>query len=72
VAVSTDDTSMFGTDMNNEYLQLYRKLNFTIPELFKLSLNAVNSSLLSEKRKINLRKSFIKEYQRLLSGVCNT
>jgi adenosine deaminase len=65
VTVNTDDPSMFDTDMNNEYLQLHRKLNFTIPELFKLSLNAINSSFLPEKQKMNMRESFTKEYQHL-------
>jgi len=65
VTVSTDDPSMFGTDMNNEYLQLHRRLGFTIPGLFKLSSNAVDSSFLSEDRKISMRESFVKEYQRL-------
>jgi len=66
VTVSTDDPSMFGTDMNNEYLQLHRRLNFTVSELFKLSLNAVDSLFLTEKQKINMHKSFTKEYQRLI------
>ena len=65
VTVSTDDPTLFDTDMNNEYLQLHRRLNFTVPELFKLSLNAVDSSFLPEKRRINMRKAFIKEYERL-------
>jgi adenosine deaminase len=65
VTVNTDDPSMFNTDMNNEYLQLHRCLDFTIPELFRLSLNAVDSSFLSEKRKIEMRESFIKEFKRL-------
>jgi adenosine deaminase len=66
VSVSTDDPSMFGTDMNNEYLQLHRRLNFTVPELFKISQNAINSSFLPEKRKTRMRESFMKEYQRLI------
>ena len=70
VTVSTDDPSMFNTDMNNEYLQLHRCLNFTIPELFKLSLNAVDSSFLSEKRKIEMRESFMEEFKRL-QDTCN-
>ena len=70
VTVNTDDPSMFGTDMNNEYLQLYRKLNFTIPQLFKLSLNAVDSSFLPEKHKSSLHESFTKEYQRLVRSFC--
>ena len=65
VTVNTDDPSMFNTDMNNEYLQLHQHLNFTIPELFKLSLNAVDSSFLPEKRKKETHESFIKEFKRL-------
>lgn len=68
VTVNSDDPSMFGTDMNNEYLQLQRKLSFTIHELFKLSLNAVDSSFLSKDRRIKIRESFIKEYQRLMDN----
>lgn len=65
VSVNTDDPSMFGTDMNNEYLLLHRKLGFKISELFRLGLNAVDSSFLSEKRKNSIKKFFIREYQRL-------
>ncbi len=66
VTVNTDDPSLFGTDMNNEYLELHRRLKFTVPELFKFSLNAVDSSFLSEEGRVNMHESFIKEYQRLL------
>ncbi len=65
VTVSTDDPSMFNTDMNSEYLQLHQKLNFTVPELFQLSLNAVDSSFLPEEKKTEMREAFTKEYQRL-------
>lgn len=65
VTVSTDDPSMFNTDMNKEYLQLHRQLNFTVPELFKLSLNAVDSSFLPEEQKAKLRRSFMEEYEHL-------
>jgi len=66
VTVNTDDPSMFGTDMNNEYLQLHQRLKFTISELFKLSLNGVDSSFLPEEKKKSMRESFTKKYQGLL------
>jgi aminodeoxyfutalosine deaminase len=66
VTVNTDDPSMFGTNMNNEYLQLHRQLGFSISELFKLSLNAVNSSFLSEEMKSKMRESFVKSYNRMI------
>jgi adenosine deaminase len=72
VTVSTDDPSMFGTDMNNEYMQLNQRLNFTIPELFKLSLNAFDSSFVPEEARMDMRESFIKEYGRLVEEDCET
>jgi len=62
VTLNSDDPSMFGTDMNNEYIQLHEQLGFTVPELFQISLNAVDSSFLPEKEKNDLRKTFIREY----------
>jgi adenosine deaminase len=67
VSVNTDDPLMFDTDMNNEYLQLHQKLGFTIDELFKLSLNAVDSSFLPESQRIRMHDSFLKEYRSLLN-----
>jgi len=66
VTVNSDDPSMFGTDMNNEYIQLHREIGFTVPELFQISLNAVDSSFLPETRKLQLRDDFINSYQSLI------
>ena len=65
VTVNSDDPSMFGTDMNNEYIQLHRQLGFTVPELFQLSLNAVDSAFLPEKERATLRERFVDEYAAL-------
>ncbi len=65
VTVNSDDPPMFGTDMNNEYIQLHRQLGFTVPELFQLSLNAVDSAFLPEKEKATLRERFVDEYASL-------
>ncbi|MCW3990335.1 MAG: adenosine deaminase [Candidatus Bathyarchaeota archaeon] len=65
VTVNSDDPPMFGTDMNNEYVQLHRQLGFTVPELFKLSLNAVDSAFLPEEDKAALRERFVDEYTAL-------
>ena len=56
---------MFSTNMNSEYLQLHQRLNFTIPELFSLSLNGVDSCFLPEKQRLHMRQSFVDEFQRL-------
>jgi len=65
VTVNSDDPSMFGTDMNNEYVQLHEQLGFTVPELFQISLNAVDSAFLPDKEKIRLRETFHEEIDRL-------
>lgn len=65
VTVNSDDPPMFDTDMNNEYIQLHRQLGFTVPELFQLSLNAVDSAFLPEKEKATLRERFVDEYAAL-------
>jgi adenosine deaminase len=65
VTVNTDDPSMFGTNMNREYLQLHRQLGFSLSELFNLSLNAINSSFLPEESKSKMLESFIKTYNRM-------
>jgi adenosine deaminase len=57
---------MFGTDMNNEYLALYRGLGFTLDELFKISLDAVDSAFLPEEERMRLRGEFIKTYERIM------
>ena len=69
VTVNTDDPSMFSTDMNNEYLQLHQQLGFTVPELFKLALNAIDSSFLPRTRRMRMRESFVNEYRRLTGTV---
>jgi adenosine deaminase len=65
VTVSSDDPTMFGTSMNNEYRTLQEELGFTLPELFRLSLNGIDSSFLDEDRKQSLKKSFYRSYKRL-------
>lgn len=65
VSVNSDDPPMFGTDMNNEYLQLYKEQNFKLVELFRISLDSVETSFLPEKRKEEFRREFLREYERL-------
>ncbi len=65
VSVNSDDPPMFNTDMNNEYLALHRELSFTVPELYRISLNALETSFLPEDRKAQLRETFQREYGRL-------
>ena len=64
VSVSSDDPPMFGTDMNNEYLQLHRHLGFTLDELYRVSMDSVETSFLPLEEKRRLRSEFTRDYER--------
>jgi adenosine deaminase len=66
VSVNTDDPPMFGTDMNNEFIQLNRELEFNIPVLHKIGIDSIDTSFISEDEKERLRKRFQAEYDRLI------
>ncbi len=65
VTVNSDDPSFFHTDLNNEFIQLHRHLDFSMDELLQISLNSIEVSFLPEERKAQLRESFKHEYERL-------
>jgi len=65
VTVNSDDPTMFGTNMNNEYHTLHGELGFTLPDLFHLSLNAIESSFLPQERKDRLKDTCHREFARL-------
>jgi len=65
VTVNSDDPVFFHTDLNNEFVQLHRHLDFSLEELFQISINGVEASFLPEKRKAQLRESFSQEHERL-------
>jgi adenosine deaminase len=69
ISVNSDDPTFFQTDLNNEYMQLYQKLGFSLSDLFQLSTNAVNMSFLSEKKKAKMRNSFAMEARQILDSV---
>lgn len=68
VTVSSDDPTLFETNMNNEYIVLHNELEFTLQELFRLSLNGIDSSFLPNEKKERLRETFRDEFQRLVTG----
>ncbi|NHZ84393.1 MAG: adenosine deaminase [Planctomycetia bacterium] len=54
VTVNSDDPTMFGSTLANEYSILYQELNLSMSEIRNIQINAVESSfaLLEEKKKI--------------------
>ena len=65
VSVNSDDPPMFNTDMNHEYITLHKELGFTVQELFKVSLDSIDTSFLLETEKMEMRRSFLSEYDKL-------
>jgi len=57
VNISTDDPTMFGTTLIDEYLLLLNGLNFSLDDIKKLTINAVEATFLSkvEKRALKSR-----------------
>ena len=67
VTVNSDDPSLFHTDLNNEYFQIHKHLGFSIPELFQLSMNGIETAFIDEAMKTELRDSFSAEYSQIVS-----
>jgi adenosine deaminase len=69
VTVSSDDPSLFHTDMNNEYMQLHKHLGFSLEELFQITMNGVKTAFIDESRKEDLTHSFTMEYEQIKDKV---
>jgi adenosine deaminase len=69
VTVSSDDPSLFHTDLNNEFIQIHNHLGFSMQELFQLSMNGIETAFIDEGKKTELRDSFSKEYSRITNQV---
>ena len=64
ISVNSDDPTMFGTDMNNEYMVLHEVHDFTVAELFEISLNSIRTSFLPEEKKRKQRIEFQGRYEK--------
>ena len=62
VTVSSDDPSMFSSTLTDEYLALVRDLGFTLDEVKRVALNAVEASFLPVEAKAALKSTFQSEW----------
>lgn len=67
VTVNSDDPSLFHTSMNNEYLQIHEHLNFSLSELFQISMNGIQTAFIDDDMKSKLHKQFSEEYKEIES-----
>jgi adenosine deaminase len=65
ISVNSDDPTMFWTDMNNEYMSLQKAHDFTVPELYQVSLNTLKTSFLTEDQLEKHLEEFQDRYEKL-------
>jgi len=65
VTVNSDDPSMFSSTLTDEYLALVRDLGFSLDEVKRVALNAVEASFLSVEDKAALKSTFQSEWAAL-------
>ncbi|MHA2078762.1 MAG: adenosine deaminase [Candidatus Thorarchaeota archaeon] len=69
VTVSSDDPSLFHTDLNNEYIEIHKHLGFSLQELFQISMNGIETAFIDESMKKELRTSFTREFDQIMNQV---
>jgi len=67
VTVNSDDPTMFNTTITMEFLELVKRLNFTLDDIKKLTLNGIDSSFMLDNEKESMKSQFEEEWQKLLS-----
>ena len=65
LTVNSDDPPMFNTSLNQEYQVLIDHFGFGLPELEKVSLNALKASFLSDGEKERMTREFKTEFSHL-------
>ena len=65
VTVNSDDPPLFATDLNHEYQTLVEHFNFSVVELERISMNALQVSFLSPSEKARYIQEFQSEFARL-------
>jgi adenosine deaminase len=66
ISVNSDDPTMFGTDMNNEYMTLHESQGFTIPDLFEISMNTLRTSFLPKEKIENQLRVFQDRFEKIV------
>lgn len=67
ISVNSDDPTMFGTDMNNEYMTIHEVHGFTLEELYEISVNSLKTSFLPKERIEKHLKEFQRRYEKIVS-----
>lgn len=69
VCINSDDPSIQDADLTDDYLKCIDYFGFTEEDLYKLNINAIKASFISEEEKETLQKKLKEEYTRFLSNL---
>ena len=56
VTINSDDPTMFGANITDEFLHLYNKIHVSFDEIQQLTINAIQSAFISDESKIGLKQ----------------
>jgi len=70
VNINTDDPTMFGTTLTDEFFLLYDRLNFTKDDIRKLTFKAVEASFLDQVKKKKLKIQIENHWIKKLNFFC--
>jgi adenosine deaminase len=68
VTINSDDPPMFDTSLTQEYIALATYCDFSVEQLFELSLRAVNASFLPAEERTALAERFVSETREVSDG----
>ncbi|MFA4906678.1 MAG: adenosine deaminase [archaeon] len=54
ITINSDDPTMFGMDLNDEFILLFNEYKFTLPEIRQLTVNAIKASFADDLYKAQL------------------
>jgi adenosine deaminase len=69
ITVNSDDPTLFNTSITQEYEALIDGLNFSLDDLKRLSLNAIQASFMKPSEKEQFRSSFENEWDKLCKTI---
>jgi adenosine deaminase len=65
VTVNSDDPTFFDTSLTDEYVNLVRRLGFTLPDVRRMAINGVMASFASNEEKERMLREFEDEWEKL-------
>ena len=68
MTVNSDDPPMFNTTLTNEFIVCAEAFDWDIDMLYRLTMNALNATFLSDEEKSVMRQDFEAQFEALKNG----